>query len=97
MFLEWKELKLTLLFYNHKHGVIMLDYVTVIMATFPGRPFDPRILLNNSVSNVICVLVFGNRFEYSDNNFQSLLKNINEALYLEGSFSVQVNIFSILA
>ncbi|KAG1964374.1 cytochrome P450 2J6 [Pimephales promelas] len=50
-----------------------------------GRPFDPRLLLNNAVSNVICVLVFGNRFEYSDHDFQSLLKNINEAIYLEGS------------
>ncbi|XP_051731727.1 cytochrome P450 2J4-like isoform X21 [Ctenopharyngodon idella] len=55
-----------------------------------GRPFDPRMLLNNAVSNVICVLVFGNRFEYSDHGFQSLLKNINEALYLEGSIWAQL-------
>ncbi|XP_043076361.1 cytochrome P450 2J3-like [Puntigrus tetrazona] len=55
-----------------------------------GRAFDPRFLLNNSISNVICVLVFGHRFEYSDNDFQSLLNNINEAMYLEGSMCVQV-------
>uniref|UniRef100_A0A8C2K1X8 Cytochrome P450, family 2, subfamily P, polypeptide 6 n=1 Tax=Cyprinus carpio TaxID=7962 RepID=A0A8C2K1X8_CYPCA len=55
-----------------------------------GRPFNPQILLNNAVSNVICVLVFGNRFEYSDNDFQDLLKSINEAVYLEGSVSVQL-------
>ncbi|XP_048062346.1 cytochrome P450 2J4-like isoform X1 [Megalobrama amblycephala] len=55
-----------------------------------GRPFDPRLLLYNAVSNVICVLVFGNRFEYSDHDFQSLLKNINEALYLEGSIWAQL-------
>ncbi|ROL51018.1 Cytochrome P450 2J2 [Anabarilius grahami] len=58
--------------------------------TVPGRPFDPRLLLNNAVSNVICVLVFGNRFEYSDHDFQCLLKNINEALYLEGSIWAQL-------
>ncbi|XP_048062341.1 cytochrome P450 2J2-like isoform X1 [Megalobrama amblycephala] len=55
-----------------------------------GQPFDPQILLNNAVSNVICVLVFGNRFEYSDHDFQSLLKNINEAVFLDGSFWAQL-------
>ncbi|RXN37188.1 cytochrome P450 2J2-like protein [Labeo rohita] len=55
-----------------------------------GRPFDPRSLLSNAVANVICVLVFGNRFEYSDNDFQSLLKNINEAVYLQGGICAQL-------
>uniref|UniRef100_A0A8C2AFK6 Uncharacterized protein n=1 Tax=Cyprinus carpio TaxID=7962 RepID=A0A8C2AFK6_CYPCA len=55
-----------------------------------GRPFDPRSLLSNAVANVICVLVFGHRFEYSDNGFQSLLKNINEAVYLQGGFCAQL-------
>ncbi|XP_059366596.1 cytochrome P450 2J2-like isoform X2 [Carassius carassius] len=55
-----------------------------------GRPFDPRSLLSNAVSNVICVLVFGHRFEYSDNGFQSLLKNINEAVYLQGGICAQL-------
>ncbi len=69
-------------------------YFTVIITTFPGQPFNPQILLNNAVSNVICVLVFGHRFEYSDNDFQSLLKNINEAMYLDGNVWAQVNIFT---
>ncbi|XP_055041793.2 cytochrome P450 2J4 isoform X3 [Misgurnus anguillicaudatus] len=55
-----------------------------------GRPFDPQVLLNNAVSNVICVLVFGNRFEYSDNEFQSLLKKMSEAVYLEGGICAQL-------
>ncbi|RXN38835.1 cytochrome P450 2J2-like protein [Labeo rohita] len=55
-----------------------------------GRPFKPRLLLNNAVANVICVFVFGNRFEYSDNDFQTLLKNINEAVYLEGGICAQL-------
>lgn len=65
------------------------------MVMFPGRPFDPQILLNNAVSNVICVLVFGNRFEYSDNEFHSLLKKISEAVYLEGGIFAQVYIFTL--
>ncbi|KAG1939524.1 cytochrome P450 2J3-like [Pimephales promelas] len=62
-----------------------------------GRPFNPRFLLNNAVSNVICVLVFGNRFEYSDHGFQSLLKNISEAIYLQGGVFAQLyNMFPCL-
>ncbi|XP_036376776.1 cytochrome P450 2J2-like [Megalops cyprinoides] len=59
-----------------------------------GRPFDPQFIVNNAVSNIICCLVFGDRFEYSDEHFQSLLRLINEAIYLEGSFWAQLyNIF----
>uniref|UniRef100_A0A8C2Z450 Uncharacterized protein n=1 Tax=Cyclopterus lumpus TaxID=8103 RepID=A0A8C2Z450_CYCLU len=31
-----------------------------------GKPFDPHLILNNAVSNIICSLVFGHRFEYGD-------------------------------
>lgn len=41
--------------------------------------------LNNAVANIICQIVFGRRFDYSDNNFQSMLKNLTEMAYLEGS------------
>uniref|UniRef100_A0A8C4TDD5 Uncharacterized protein n=1 Tax=Erpetoichthys calabaricus TaxID=27687 RepID=A0A8C4TDD5_ERPCA len=45
-----------------------------------GRPFDPHFLMNNAVSNIICSIVFGRRFEYSDQRFQELLHLIFEAL-----------------
>merc|ERR1712212_377764 len=50
-----------------------------------GEPFNPASLLNNAVSNIICRLVFGKRFDYSDHNFQTLLKNLSKAVQLEGS------------
>ncbi|XP_044056766.1 cytochrome P450 2J2-like [Siniperca chuatsi] len=50
-----------------------------------GEPFDPVPLLNNAVANIICQIVFGRRFDYSDHNFQSMLKNLTEMAYLEGS------------
>ncbi|XP_064189689.1 cytochrome P450 2J2-like [Anguilla rostrata] len=50
-----------------------------------GNPFDPHLLLNNSVSNIICFMVFGHRFDYSDQNFQMLLKLLSETFQLEGS------------
>ncbi|XP_041943809.1 cytochrome P450 2J2-like [Alosa sapidissima] len=55
-----------------------------------GKVFDPQWLINNAVSNIICVLVFGDRFEYSNSEFQSLLKNINEVVYLEGGVWAQM-------
>ncbi|XP_063058144.1 cytochrome P450 2J1-like [Engraulis encrasicolus] len=57
-----------------------------------GKPFDPQIIMNNAVSNIICVLVFGERFEYTDDDFQSLLKDMNELVYLEGGFWAQVKL-----
>uniref|UniRef100_A0AAQ6ITU8 Cytochrome P450, family 2, subfamily N, polypeptide 13 n=1 Tax=Anabas testudineus TaxID=64144 RepID=A0AAQ6ITU8_ANATE len=50
-----------------------------------GEPFDPVPLLNNAVANIICQIVFGRRFEYSDQSFQRMLKNLTEMAYLEGS------------
>ncbi|KAL6486131.1 hypothetical protein MHYP_G00055230 [Metynnis hypsauchen] len=59
-------------------------YLTEAISNEQGRPFNPRALLNSAVSNVISVLVFGDRFEYSDGEFQVLLKTINEIVLLEG-------------
>uniref|UniRef100_UPI0037E8B35C cytochrome P450 2J6-like n=1 Tax=Semicossyphus pulcher TaxID=241346 RepID=UPI0037E8B35C len=50
-----------------------------------GEPFNPADLLNKAVSNIICQLVFGKRFDYSDHNFQRMLKCLSELLFLEGS------------
>uniref|UniRef100_A0A665TKI5 Cytochrome P450 2J2-like n=1 Tax=Echeneis naucrates TaxID=173247 RepID=A0A665TKI5_ECHNA len=47
----------------------------------PGEPFDPVSLLNNAVANIICQIVFGKRFDYSDQNFQRMLKSLTEMLY----------------
>ncbi|XP_074524640.1 cytochrome P450 2J2-like [Halichoeres trimaculatus] len=40
---------------------------------FKGKPFNPHIILNNAVSNIICSLVFGHRFEYSDERFRKMI------------------------
>ncbi|KAG7487701.1 hypothetical protein MATL_G00026140 [Megalops atlanticus] len=55
-----------------------------------GQPFDPQFIVNNAVSNIICCLVFGDRFDYSDDYFQNLLRLINEAVYLEGGIWAQM-------
>ncbi|XP_063793854.1 cytochrome P450 2G1-like [Pseudophryne corroboree] len=43
-----------------------------------GAPFDPTHLLSLAVSNVICSVVFRERFEYEDDKFQTLLSLLRE-------------------
>ncbi|XP_029111601.1 cytochrome P450 2C20-like [Scleropages formosus] len=45
-----------------------------------SSPCDPTYILGRAVSNVICSLVFGQRFEYQDNRFLRLLQILNAAL-----------------
>ena len=42
-----------------------------------GEPFDPALILTNSVSNIICSIVFGQRFDYEDQQFHRILKLID--------------------
>ncbi|KAM6350619.1 LOW QUALITY PROTEIN: uncharacterized protein FN964_007599 [Alca torda] len=53
--------------------------------SYHGKPFDTKMILNNAVSNVICSILFGERFEYDDPAFLTLLKLINENTKLLGS------------
>lgn len=50
-----------------------------------GGPFDPLIKINNAVANVIGSLVFGQRYEYDDLQFQKLLRMSAESVHLTGS------------
>ncbi|NWJ00646.1 CP2CN protein, partial [Crypturellus undulatus] len=48
-------------------------------------PFDPTSILSCAVSNVICSIVFGNRYDYRDKKFLSLMKNINNIFEMMSS------------
>uniref|UniRef100_A0A3P8SSQ8 Cytochrome P450, family 2, subfamily N, polypeptide 13 n=1 Tax=Amphiprion percula TaxID=161767 RepID=A0A3P8SSQ8_AMPPE len=50
-----------------------------------GGPFNPGTLFNNAVSNIICQLVMGKRFDYSDHNFHIMLQYLSENIRLEGT------------
>ncbi|KAL7397020.1 hypothetical protein ABVT39_015379 [Epinephelus coioides] len=69
-------------------------YLTEAFALQQGKPFNAQSLLNNAVSNIICCLVFGERFEYTDKQHQNILQIFNELLYLQGGVWAQIyNVF----
>ncbi|XP_028275247.1 cytochrome P450 2G1-like isoform X2 [Parambassis ranga] len=53
--------------------------------TFKGAPFDPTFILSRTASNVICCLVFGQRFSYNDEQFLRLLHIMSEILKFASS------------
>ncbi|XP_074855954.1 cytochrome P450 2H2-like isoform X3 [Carettochelys insculpta] len=54
-----------------------------------GRPFDPAVFLSHAISNIICSVVFGDRFDYEDKKFLTLIHLIMENNKLFGFFLVQ--------
>ncbi|KAI1893683.1 hypothetical protein AGOR_G00126220 [Albula goreensis] len=56
------------------------DESTHLIATLRDKNsalFDPTFIMSRAVSNVICALVFGRRFDYKDDNFLRLLETIS--------------------
>ncbi|XP_029475736.1 cytochrome P450 2G1-like isoform X2 [Rhinatrema bivittatum] len=59
-----------------------------------GSPFDPTFYISRSISNIICSIVFGYRFDYQDEKFLKLLKLLNEfSKLLDSPFSQIFNLF----
>ncbi|NXL64711.1 CP2J2 protein, partial [Chordeiles acutipennis] len=55
-----------------------------------GNPFNPHFQINNAVSNIICSITFGNRFEYHDEDFQKLLQLMDETVSLQATMIAQL-------
>ena len=60
-----------------------------------GAPFNPQILLTNAVSNVICSLVFGKRYDYDDETFKSYIGRLNDHVKYIGRTQL-INVFPFL-
>ncbi|XP_048738007.1 cytochrome P450 2G1-like [Ostrea edulis] len=60
-----------------------------------GQPFNIRTLITLCISNVICSINFGQRFEHDESRFLSLLKMINENLS-NGNIMFKASIFPFL-
>ncbi|KAM9444594.1 cytochrome P450 2B4-like [Clarias gariepinus] len=60
------------------------------MLKYEGKAFDPVHPLLNAVSNIICSIVFGDRFDYDNKRFAMFLKIMNEHMWLSGSAVAQI-------
>ncbi|KAM9840690.1 cytochrome P450 2K1-like [Aulostomus maculatus] len=59
-----------------------------------GEAFDTTQPINYAVSNIICSIVYGSRFEYDDPEFTSMVDRMNRNIQLFGTPSMQVyNLF----
>ncbi|XP_009887035.1 PREDICTED: cytochrome P450 2H2-like isoform X2 [Charadrius vociferus] len=54
-----------------------------------ARPFDPGNFLVHAVSNIICSVVFGDRFDYEDKKFVTLIELLDENNKLQNSIQTQ--------
>ncbi|XP_075692318.1 cytochrome P450 2G1-like [Rhinoderma darwinii] len=52
---------------------------------FNGHPLDPSKKLMDAVSNVLCSVIFGDRFEYKDERFSKLFRIVDESFHLATS------------
>ena len=53
-----------------------------ILRSLDGKPFDPAPTLMISVSNVICSMLYGQRYDHSDQEYQHLLQIVREMIPL---------------
>uniref|UniRef100_A0A3B3RZZ2 Uncharacterized protein n=1 Tax=Paramormyrops kingsleyae TaxID=1676925 RepID=A0A3B3RZZ2_9TELE len=67
-----------------------LHYVTDLFENFKGKPFDITKGLTYSMSNIISSIIFGSRFDYTDPQFQEMVKTSNRSTLLLGSPGVQL-------
>ncbi|XP_068575138.1 cytochrome P450 2K1-like [Cebidichthys violaceus] len=55
-----------------------------------GKPFSATQSINYAVSNIICSIVYGSRFDYSDTEFKRMVDRANDNFRLSGSPSIQL-------
>ncbi|KAI4890808.1 hypothetical protein NFI96_001240 [Prochilodus magdalenae] len=62
------------------------QYLVKEMLKQEGKPFYPIHPFMNAVSNIICSIIFGDRFEYDNEHFANLLDIMNKNVRLAGSY-----------
>uniref|UniRef100_A0A8C1UI28 Uncharacterized protein n=1 Tax=Cyprinus carpio TaxID=7962 RepID=A0A8C1UI28_CYPCA len=66
------------------------SYLVPEMLKLEGKPFDPQHAIQNAVSNIICSIMFGDRFDYDNKSFKYLLEIVKENIIQSGSLVGQV-------
>ena len=56
-----------------------------------GQPFSPKQLLDNAVANIICSLLFGNRYQYGDKELVEIQHSTDKIFEFLGTSNVVCN------
>lgn len=59
------------------------------------EPFDIKPLAQMSISNIVCYVVYGKRYDYQDPEFIKLIANMN-TVFEKGSSTGAINFFTFL-
>ncbi|XP_067829978.1 cytochrome P450 2K1-like isoform X2 [Heptranchias perlo] len=65
-------------------------FLVDLIESYKDQPFDTDVITNFATANVICSIVFGERFDYKDKTFLSIGNMVHESFRLLGSPMVQV-------
>ncbi|XP_053556441.1 cytochrome P450 2J6-like [Bombina bombina] len=61
------------------------------------KPLDPHSVIDNAVSNIICSIVFGRRYDYDDSTFSDILNLVHEHMKMVTGFWAQLfNAFGVV-
>ncbi|XP_072014726.1 cytochrome P450 2J6-like [Amphiura filiformis] len=63
------------------------EYLMKEISLIQGKPIDPCHFFTKIFANVICSVVFGQRFEYSDPNFKHLMDILTENFKITGGLN----------
>ncbi|XP_043852322.1 cytochrome P450 2F2 [Dromiciops gliroides] len=70
------------------------DFLLEELKKTEGAPFDPTFVLSRSVSNIICSVIFGSRFDYEDERLLKIIQLINDNFKIMSSpWGEMYNIF----
>lgn len=65
-------------------------YVKEEMEKHGENPFNPFPIVSNAISNIICSLCFGQRFDYTNSEFKKMLHFLSRALELSLNSQLQL-------
>ncbi|XP_072337679.1 cytochrome P450 2K1-like isoform X3 [Scyliorhinus torazame] len=65
-------------------------FLVHIIQSYQGQPFDTTEPVTSAMANIICSIVFGDRFDYKDQIFCTITKLIRENFHLLGTSKVQM-------
>ncbi|KAJ8283585.1 hypothetical protein COCON_G00024350 [Conger conger] len=75
---------------SEKKIIDELHHLTKMFQNFKGEPFDTTLPVNYSVSNIICAIMYGSRFDYTDPIFQRMVNRANESIRILGSAEIRL-------